>query len=61
MMDLALTLQRIYDSEINVTITWPWDGGFQFALVSFAHWEVISREGWWMGPISLSCDSQLSY
>jgi len=35
MMDLALTLQRVYDSEINVTIRWLWDGGFQFALVSF--------------------------
>jgi len=40
-MDLALTLQRLYDSEINVTITWLWDGGFHFALASFMHWERI--------------------
>ena len=27
-MDLAETLQRLYDSEINATITWLWDDGF---------------------------------
>ena len=26
-MDLAIELQRIYDSEINVKISWIWDGG----------------------------------
>jgi hypothetical protein len=25
-MDLAAELQRIYDSEINVEISWFWDG-----------------------------------
>ncbi len=38
-MDLALILQRLYDSEINVTITWLWDGGFDFALISYMEWE----------------------
>ena len=38
-MDLALVLQRLYDSEINVTITWLWDGGFDFALISYMEWE----------------------
>jgi hypothetical protein len=26
-MDLATELQKIYDSEINVEISWFWDGG----------------------------------
>ena len=38
-MDLALILQRLYDSEINVTITWLWDGGFDFALIPYMEWE----------------------
>jgi hypothetical protein len=38
-VDLALVLQRLYDSEINVTITWLWDGGFDFALISYMEWE----------------------
>ena len=42
-MDLAVTLQRLYDSEINVTITWLWDGGFDFALVSYMEWEEAGR------------------
>jgi hypothetical protein len=28
---IALVLQRLYDSEINVTITMLWDDGFDFA------------------------------
>jgi hypothetical protein len=40
-MDLAETLQRLYDSEINVTITWLWDGGFEFALISPMEWEAV--------------------
>ena len=31
-MDLALALQRIYDSEINVSISWLWDCGFDVRL-----------------------------
>jgi hypothetical protein len=33
--DLAQTIQALYDSEINVTITMLWDGGIDFALCSF--------------------------
>jgi hypothetical protein len=38
-MDLTLVLQRLYDSEINVTITTLWDDGFDFALISYMEWE----------------------
>ena len=31
-VDLALELQKIYDSEINVTIRWLWDGGIDVRL-----------------------------
>lgn len=31
-MDLAAELQRIYDSEINVQISWLWDGGIDVRL-----------------------------
>jgi hypothetical protein len=34
-MDLTLVLQRLFDSEINVTITTLWDGGFDSALISY--------------------------
>ena len=30
--DLAAELQRIYDSEINVEISWLWDGGIEVKL-----------------------------
>ena len=33
--NLQETLQALYDSEINVTITMLWDGGFDFALCSY--------------------------
>jgi hypothetical protein len=33
--NLAETLQALYDSEINVSITMLWDGGFDFALCSY--------------------------
>ena len=42
-MDLALVLQRLYDSEISVTITMLWDGGFDFALISYMDWEEVGR------------------
>jgi hypothetical protein len=35
MPHLEQVLQRLYDSEINVTITMLWDGGFDFALISY--------------------------
>lgn len=28
----GLTLQRLYDSEINACIEWVWDGGVQWRL-----------------------------
>src|SRR3954447_7003804 len=31
-MDLAAELQKIYDSEINVEISWLWDGGIDVRL-----------------------------
>src|SRR5438105_3581650 len=31
-MDLAIELQKIYDSEINVEIGWFWDGGIRVRL-----------------------------
>ena len=35
MLHLEDVLQRLYDSEINVTITMLWDGGFDFAFASY--------------------------
>ena len=37
-MDLKEVLQRLYDSEINVTITTLWDGGYDFSLCSPMEW-----------------------
>jgi hypothetical protein len=31
-MDLAIELQKIYDSEINIEIGWFWDGGIEVRL-----------------------------
>ena len=42
-MDLATVLQRLYDSEINVTITTLWDDGYDFALISYMEWEEAGR------------------
>ena len=30
--DLAVALQKIYDSEINIRIGWLWDGGIEIRL-----------------------------
>jgi hypothetical protein len=35
MLPLETVLQRLYDSEINVTVTMLWDGGFDFAFASY--------------------------
>jgi len=32
MEDLAIELQKIYDSEINIRISWLWDGGIDLWL-----------------------------
>jgi hypothetical protein len=42
-MDLALVLQRLYDSEISLTITMLPDGGFDFALISYMEWQELGR------------------
>jgi hypothetical protein len=31
-MDLAVELQKMYDSEINVELSWLWDGGIDVRL-----------------------------
>jgi hypothetical protein len=31
-VDLAAELQKIYDSEINIRISWLWDGGIEVWL-----------------------------
>jgi len=35
MLPLETILQRLYDTEINVTVSMLWDGGFDFAFVSY--------------------------
>jgi hypothetical protein len=30
--DLAVELQKIYDSEINISMSWMWDGGIRVRL-----------------------------
>jgi hypothetical protein len=42
-MDLATVLQRLYDSEIKVTVTTLWDDGYDFALFSYMEWEEAGR------------------
>jgi hypothetical protein len=46
--NLAETLQALYDSEINVTITMLWDGGFDFALCSYMDklYGELGEPGW---------------
>jgi hypothetical protein len=34
-------IQRLYDSEINVTITMLWDGGLDFAFASYMEFHEI--------------------
>ena len=31
-VDLAAELQKIYDSEINIEMSWLWDGGIDLRL-----------------------------
>jgi hypothetical protein len=44
--DLAKTMQALYNSEINFTITILWNGGFDFALVSYIEYEASTKEQW---------------
>jgi hypothetical protein len=41
MLPLETVLKRLYDSEINVTITMLWDGGFDFAFASYMEFPEI--------------------
>jgi hypothetical protein len=45
---LEETLQALYNSEINVTITTLWDGGFDLALCSYmdAQYDDMTEPGW---------------
>jgi hypothetical protein len=38
MLHLEDVLERLYDSEINLTITWLVEGGFDFAFHSYMDW-----------------------
>jgi hypothetical protein len=40
-MRLEDVLQRLYDSEINITLVTLWDGRFNFALASYVAWQEI--------------------
>lgn len=44
--NLEDTLQALYDSEINVTITMLWDGGVDFALISYMQFDEITPKTW---------------
>ena len=44
--NLEQTLQALYDSEINVTITMLWDGGVDFAFVSSMEYEASTPDDW---------------
>jgi hypothetical protein len=41
-------IQALYDSEINVTITMLWDGGFDFGLCSYMEplYDDMGQPGW---------------
>jgi hypothetical protein len=43
---LEQTLQALYDSEINVTITMLWDGGVDFAFLSSMEYEASRPDDW---------------
>jgi len=44
--DLEKTLQALYDSEINVTITMLWDGGVDFAFISSMEFYASKPDDW---------------
>ena len=45
MLHLEDVLQRLYESEINITITMLWDGGFDFAFASYMEFHEIGTPG----------------
>lgn len=50
--NLEETLQALYDSEINITVTMLWDGGFDFALCSYMEplYNELGTPGWHHAP-----------
>lgn len=38
-------LQKIYDSEINISISWSWDGGIDLKLGHEMHGSKFDEEG----------------
>ena len=44
--NLEQTLQALYDSEINDTITMLWDGGVDFAFLSSMEYEASRPDDW---------------
>jgi hypothetical protein len=44
--DLVKTLQALYDSEINITITMLWDGGVDFAFISYMQFDEATPDDW---------------
>jgi hypothetical protein len=44
--NLEQMLQALYDSEINVTITMLWDGGVDFALISYMEYDESTADDW---------------
>ncbi len=47
-MDLAVELQKIYDSEINVRIGWLWDGGIEVRLGDEVNVRLVDDLGIWL-------------
>jgi len=44
--NLEDTLQALYDSEINISITMLWDGGVDFAFISYMEFDDATPEDW---------------
>lgn len=44
--NLETTLQALYDSEINVSISTLWDGGIDFALNSSMEYDDSNKDDW---------------
>ena len=44
--NLEDTLQALYDSEINISITMLWDGGVDFAFISYMELDDAKPDDW---------------
>ena len=40
------TLQELYDSELDVTISTLWDGGVDFAFISYMEFDEAKPDDW---------------